>query len=1147
MSPKNHNSSYDLIRCCLEQELKDKEQRLEFLSEPVQLLIMESQKDVAAFTVMNGSPRQLYETAYEQFKKLYNERNKDWANKYLSFVLCRTDESTQEDSFYSELENDVYFCKKYVIYLKRDYTDLHQEMQRLPFIPLRPESIDALKRPVSAQTLLQKCGLDTELARHLVKAKEKAADTIARNYLAKRYDRNPFKKPEDVFQTTDDSVTSRISTRLQSLVIENFRAYKHQEFDLSGDIIILYGPNGLGKTSFYDALDFACTGRIARLTGKIGKVAPHLDSEPSKSCVTIQVEKNSKTEVIKRTVDSYSYANINEEKVSRKELLSRLTGLVWEDTAARVENLEKLFRATHLFGQDYQELLTDYRDNSELSEEIVARMLAFEDYVLASKKAEGSVNALKNREENISFQCRELKSKLKADQNQRAELEKTVKVTSTPGAIKKLAQEIADRLKHTLNIDLPIISQIDKDEIRSWRATISGEIEVIQEQLETSTILERKFGQIVKSKENWAKNKKELQQSKDEIEVAKKKIAGIQKERKTLLKTFHELTSEKDKLSEKQALNTWHLQAIEKHRRLSKRRSELLLKHEELSLSPDVNLERLKADEDELLWVKDNLSQWKESCEQIKSMRVKLNKVKEKRKEKEKQLNNSKTLYKKKKEKLLKPENKISSIRKDESELLTIIDNIERFVNNSVCPVCGTDHHTKKRLLQRIKEQKTKRSPQNEAAIKGFQQEQKEVNELKDKLASLKREISAIQEHEKSIYDDLHQLEEVSREFQERAKLLGLKINRTLAKTIDSRLEQMRALKKYAILDHDLENITLEAKTKKLPLTIDVKELQKTLSKTKQQLLELQESIRKQELQKKAIEKQLDLENDNLKAFKEKQATINVDIDNLARKISEYERDLAKLDLNADASIELIQSKKAKLQKQTKKAIVIKDEIIRLETAIDSAQSSARLAELDSEIAKTKDKLSEQQAEIEEIAKALNYFEKIGTVLTTRKNTAVREYTNNLGPLASIIQRRLRAVYGFGPVNLKSKAGKIYVRVSRRSQKPEDLRPIDYFSDSQNQILMLSLFLAAGRTQSWSSFAPILMDDPITHFDDLNAYAFVELIRGLVDDAKGNRQFIISTCDESLWDLFRQRFSSLDGQAIMYKFIAIGDEGPIVK
>lgn len=1143
MLPKIPNSSYDFIRCCLEQELEDKEPRLELLSEPVQLLIMESQKDVVAFTIINGSPQQLYKTAYEQFKKLYTERNRDWASRYLSFVLCRTNKSTKDDSFYNELQNDVYFCRKYVIYLI-DHANFQQEIQRLPFIPLKPKSISALKRPVSAQTLLQKCRLDAKLALHLVKAKKQRANMIAKNYLAKLYDHNPFEKPEDVFQTIDDLVASRISTRLLSLTIENFRAYKHQEFDLSGDIIIVYGPNGLGKTSFYDALDFACTGRIARLTGKIGKVAPHLDSEPSNSSVIIQVEKDHKMGVIKRTIDSASYANINKEKVRRKELLSWLTGLVWEDTAARVENLEKLFRATHLFGQDYQELLTDYRDDSELSEEIVARMLAFEDYVAAGKKTLQVIDNLERDKKGLSEQLEPLEFELRETRKRRTELAKTIKATTTPGAIKKLTQEIADKVKQALNIDVPIISQIDKDEIRSWRATVAGESELVQGQFKTSVILEKKFEHIVKSKENLAKKKKELQRSKDDIKLVEKKIAGIQKERKTLLKTFNELTAKKDKLSEKQALNTWHLQAIEKHNRLSKRRSELLLKLKKLSLSPDVNLEKLKADEDELLWVKDKLSQWRESREQIKSMRAKLNRVREELKGKKKELNSGKTLYKEKQEKLSELENKISSIRKDESEFLTILDNIEGFVKDSVCPVCGTDHHTKKRLLQRIKEQKTKRSPQNELIIKDFQKNQKEVIELKEKLASLKREISSIQEHEKSISDDLCQLEEVSREFQEKAELLGLKINRTLTKAIESRLEQTRALKKYAVLDRDLEDIALEAKTKKLPLTIDAKELKKILSETKQQLLELQESIRKQELQKKTIEKQLNLAKDNLKAFKEKQATINTDIENLACKISDYECDLAKLDLNADASLEMIQSIRTKLQKQTKKVSLIKDEIIRLETAIDSAQSSARLAELDSEIAKTKDKLSKQQAEIEEMEKALSYFEKIGHALSTRKNEAVSEYTNNFGPLASIIQRKLRAVYGFGPVGLKSKGGKILVEVTR---KTKELRPVDYFSESENQILMLSLFLAAGITQTWSSFAPILMDDPITHFDDLNAYAFVEFIRSLVDDAKGRRQFIISTCDEGLWNLFRQRFSSLNGRAIMYKFVAIGDEGPVVK
>jgi len=61
-------------------------------------------------------------------------------------------------------------------------------------------------------------------------------------------------------------------------------------------------------------------------------------------------------------------------------------------------------------------------------------------------------------------------------------------------------------------------------------------------------------------------------------------------------------------------------------------------------------------------------------------------------------------------------------------------------------------------------------------------------------------------------------------------------------------------------------------------------------------------------------------------------------------------------------------------------------------------------------------------------------------------------------------------------------------------------------------------------TQTWSGFAAILLDDPVTHFDDLNAFGFVELIRGLVSTFPGKRQFFISTCEERLFELIRQKF-----------------------
>jgi len=78
-------------------------------------------------------------------------------------------------------------------------------------------------------------------------------------------------------------------------------------------------------------------------------------------------------------------------------------------------------------------------------------------------------------------------------------------------------------------------------------------------------------------------------------------------------------------------------------------------------------------------------------------------------------------------------------------------------------------------------------------------------------------------------------------------------------------------------------------------------------------------------------------------------------------------------------------------------------------------------------------------------------------------------------------------------------------------------------------------------------FSPVFLDDPVTHFDDLNTYAFLDLIVGLLESDFGKRQFIISTCDEKLLQLARQKFRHLDDRARFYRFTAIGAEGPTVE
>ncbi len=59
---------------------------------------------------------------------------------------------------------------------------------------------------------------------------------------------------------------TRSDPPIRHIAIEAFRGFRdRQEFDIAASAVIIAGPNGTGKTSFFDALQWALSGRIERL------------------------------------------------------------------------------------------------------------------------------------------------------------------------------------------------------------------------------------------------------------------------------------------------------------------------------------------------------------------------------------------------------------------------------------------------------------------------------------------------------------------------------------------------------------------------------------------------------------------------------------------------------------------------------------------------------------------------------------------------------------------------------------------------------------------------------------------------------------------------------------------------------------------
>ena len=272
--------------------------------------------------------------------------------------------------------------------------------------------------------------------------------------------------------------------------------------------------------------------------------------------------------------------------------------------------------------------------------------------------------------------------------------------------------------------------------------------------------------------------------------------------------------------------------------------------------------------------------------------------------------------------------------------------------------------------------------------------------------------------------------------------------------------------------------------------------------------------------------------------------TVNAELSEQKRSVLDTQGRLAKFGLAEDvdeAAVLAVLKQETQLHSQLAD---LRDFADSVEVSIDTATTAAAVRQQAQRVRHKQRELEEAGERIATFKSWLCRFDDLAESVSATQQAEISKFTKRYGPTASMVQQRLRPVYGFHGLSTRSTKSSIQVRVKRGDN--ENLRPTDYFSQSQQQTLLLGLFLTARVSQTWSSLATVLLDDPITHFDDLNTYSFLDMLSGLMTVEAGPQQFILSTADRNVFHLARSKFRHLGKDAKFYEFSAIGPSGPIV-
>lgn len=443
--------------------------------------------------------------------------------------------------------------------------------------------------------------------------------------------------------------------KFRSIIISGFRAYddpKDASFDFStaegkaSNFISLYAPNGFGKTSFYDAVEWAVTNQVSRLwrkekhtdsfirnqqkiegTKQLVNVLKHKNNLDRETYVKYLTDQGNKAETKTLKVHGASNSDIKKEEQSsfQKVILSQewISAFLKEDDGKL--RYEKFMKNSDLHDLDvyYQNVKILAEENDIYVKGLHEKIDELRSYLIKEKEE----NLLENINTQIAIINKEIEPPIDP-----------ILMTTSRKEIIKLQNRISeaiidynniDKFRQTLNYlkiaqtgDEKIISKDDFFKIQNDLKKSAADLEKIDKLLE-------KFDLLISTVNERNQLEKELANLRQEME-------GLE----DILQIFfsyreveNKLKDKRSKISKHKDLIKVYLERLEKQKRSSIEANSEITRFSRLQETTEKQLQEIPITDKRLNKIATAISRHKLALEkdqlQLKTLQVKLNKINE--------------------------------------------------------------------------------------------------------------------------------------------------------------------------------------------------------------------------------------------------------------------------------------------------------------------------------------------------------------------------------------------------------------------------------------------------------------------------------------------------------------------------------------